>query len=324
MISYAAECDWHDPYGLYTKQGATGAATDSFSLSNTHTPNMVNAECAVIWDDAGDADQYRPDSVVLRLMADGMEVDRHELNTTDKTKPTFELRFSEQKRYHFGTPIRYTLNQNRIDHYGARITGNADEGFSVTNKHTKDKTSVSVAAHWLDANNQDGKRPKSLTIHLYADGADTGKVVVLSDNDNWIGCFDQLDIHRDGGGEIEYTVEADPFEHLSDYTFTPHGDSHAGYDLVYEHEPEVVSLEGQAVWDDAHNQDGVRPSIVRLAVRQGGATVRTFSVNPGTEQDEWAWKAENLPAYMPGGQGEALTYSIAPADALAQPRRWCR
>ena len=303
VINYTVDCYLFDPYNLYTKQDATGTATDYVTIRNTHTPNMVSPTCTVNWEDTGDADRYRPDSVTLRLMADGEEAERHELDTSDKTKSTFEQKFEDQKRYHYGMPIRYTLNQNRIDHYSTCIAGNAERHFTVTNRHTLDKTSVSTAAHWLDANNQDGKRPESLTIRL-------------SDDNDWVGCFDELDIHRADGGEIEYTVEAESFEHEDDYTLTTYGDSDVGYDLVLGHETEKVSLEGVVAWDDAHNQDGVRPSAVRLVARQAGATVLACNVEGEASQDEWAWETQNLPVYMPGKQGELLTYSVAAADAI--------
>ena len=33
---------------------------------------------------------------------------------------------------------------------------------------------------WNDADNQDGKRPESITVSLLADGKETGKTVTLS------------------------------------------------------------------------------------------------------------------------------------------------
>lgn len=75
-------------------------------------------------------------------------------------------------------------------------------------------------------------------------------------------------------------------------------------------------MEGQVVWDDAHNQDGVRPSAVRLAARQAGATVLTCSIEGEAGSDEWAWNTQGLPVYMPDKQGEAITYSVAAADAI--------
>ena len=314
MITYTLDCEWNDLYSLYTKQGAEGKATDYFNVINTHTPDMVSPGCTVLWNDGGDADMYRPDSVVLRLMGNGREVEHHSLNTSDKTVDEFEMIFTQQKRYSFGVPIHYTVKQNSIDHYNTKTSGSLDTGFIVNNEHSLDKTSVSITAHWLDAMDQDGKRPESLIIHLYADGEDSGKTIELSENNSWNDSFIDLDIHKVGGGEIEYTVEAEHFEHESDYIFTSYGDSHVGYDFVYEHTPETVSLEGVVLWDDGHDQDGVRPSVVNLYVRQAGGTVRSFKAEAGAESDEWGWIIEGLPAYMPGKQGELLKYNIEAAN----------
>ena len=40
---------------------------------------------------------------------------------------------------------------------------------------------------WEDHDNEAGTRPDSVTIKLLADGVDTDKTLILSDNASWIG-----------------------------------------------------------------------------------------------------------------------------------------
>ncbi|MCY7082333.1 Spy0128 family protein, partial [Streptococcus oralis] len=62
-----------------------------------------------------------------------------------------------------------------------------------TNKYTPAKTSVSVKKAWDDKDNQDGKRPASVTVKLLADGQDTGKTLELTEANGWAGSFTDLD-----------------------------------------------------------------------------------------------------------------------------------
>ena len=53
----------------------------------------------------------------------------------------------------------------------------------MTNSYTPGKTSVTVTKSWNDADNQDGKRPESIQVQLYADGKAQGEPVVLNDKE---------------------------------------------------------------------------------------------------------------------------------------------
>lgn len=59
---------------------------------------------------------------------------------------------------------------------------------------------------WNDAEDQDGKRPTSVTITLYADGQKTDQTLVLNKENNWTGSFSNLDVYK-AGKKIEYTIK---------------------------------------------------------------------------------------------------------------------
>ena len=72
-----------------------------------------------------------------------------------------------------------------------------DKSNTVT---VKPKTEFTVMKTWNDLENP--FRPKSVTMHLYKDGKDTGLTAVLSDENNWTYTFTGLD-------KAEYTVKED-------------------------------------------------------------------------------------------------------------------
>ena len=83
--------------------------------------------------------------------------------------------------------------------------GNFGESNSVTNGLIRRKN-VSVEKIWEDDNNKDGKRPDKATVKLLANGADTGKELALTKDNNWKGTFTNLDEYKDEE-KIVYTVK---------------------------------------------------------------------------------------------------------------------
>lgn len=89
------------------------------------------------------------------------------------------------------------------------------KGVEVTNKsfvitNTSKKT-VSVKKVWEDDENKDSKRPAKISVELFRNGVSTGKLLYLSESNNWEAVFNQLDKVDENEKEYEYTVK----EHVS-------------------------------------------------------------------------------------------------------------
>ncbi len=67
---------------------------------------------------------------------------------------------------------------------------------------------VSGSKAWNDANDQDGKRPASITVRLLRDGGEVGSQTVTAGSD-WKWTFDNLPRYADDGHEYAYTVTED-------------------------------------------------------------------------------------------------------------------
>ena len=65
-------------------------------------------------------------------------------------------------------------------------------------------TELNVTKVWVDADNQDGVRPVSVTVELFADGVKINETVLNADND-WKFTFPNLPVYKDGV-VIKYTV----------------------------------------------------------------------------------------------------------------------
>ena len=76
----------------------------------------------------------------------------------------------------------------------------------VINTFTEAKIDILVKKVWNDNNDQDGKRPESITVKLLFNGSE-GTALTLSEENGWQGTFTGLDQYDDGGNEITYTIE---------------------------------------------------------------------------------------------------------------------
>src|SRR5699024_3196494 len=98
-----------------------------------------------------------------------------------------------------GEAIDYTVEEVEIDGYKSEITGNAEEGFTVTNTRTG-KTEVPVKKVWQ------GSEEDSVTIKLLANGEEVDSVDLDADQD-WTHTFTDLVAFDSEGEAIDYTVE---------------------------------------------------------------------------------------------------------------------
>ncbi len=265
-------------------EGYTSVVT-GYDVTNTHTPDQVEVSGSKTWVDENNQDGIRPESITIRLYADGVEVVSKVVTAADNWNWTF----TGLDKYKDGKEIVYTIAEDKVDGYTSVVNG-----YDVTNTHTPDKVEVSGAKTWVDNNNQDGIRPESITIRLYADGVEVASKVVTA-ADNWSWTFTELDKYKNGT-EIVYTISEDKVE---GYTSVVNG-----YDVTNTHTPETVEVSGSKTWADNNNQDGIRPESITIRLYADGVEVASKVV---TAADNWSWTFTELDKYK---NGTEIVYTI--------------
>src|SRR5699024_8003671 len=86
------------------------------------------------------------------------------------------------------------------------------------------------------------------------------------------------------------------------------GTSADGFVITNTHEPELIDLDGTKTWDDADNQDGVRPDSITVNLLANGNEIDSIDV---TEVDEWKYSFTDLPKFE---NGEEINYTIQEDD----------
>ncbi len=163
---------------------------------------------------------------------------------------------------------------------------------------------------WSDNDDQDGKRPDSVTVHLYANGIDTGRSAVLSADNNWsfdwTAAFDDIRPADGDGAPINYTFVEDE---VPGYTLSTGKSVDNGvfkFALTNKHTPEKVSIPVSKTWDDDGNAANARPDSITLKLYRGGDLLRTQQVKPDSSGN-WSYSFDGLDKYKNGAE---IDYSV--------------
>lgn len=266
-----------------------------YNVTNSYTPGKVVIPVTKSWQDNNDQDGLRPQSVTVKLLADGKD--------TGKTLILSEGNgwsgtFTGLDEYAAGEKIAYTVEEVAVNGYDTAITGDASNGFTITNAHNPETITLSGAKTWNDADNQDGKRPDSITIRLYANGTELkDKAVTVTADDGWKWSFAGLPKYADGK-EITYTISEDAVD-----GYTP---AYTDFDVTNTYTPEQTSITVTKAWADNNDQDGLRPESITVKLLADGAdTKKTLTLSSG---NNWTGTFNNLDKYRDGG--EEIVYTI--------------
>ena len=275
----------------------TGSADDGFVVTYSHEIAKTSVTASVTWDDADDKDGIRPKSVSFQLKADGENVgDAITVNAGSNWTKTWED-LPEKKA---GKALTYTVAVSDIpteeDQYTVTTSGDAASGFVFKASHVSTSVEIPVSVTWDDAENQDGARIEAVEAELYANGEATGNKVTLNAENNWTAKFASVDVKKDGT-RIKYEVKG---TEADGYDVSVAGDilDEKGLVLTYKHIPAVVNVSARVSWNDANNQDGIRPTDTLVQLYADGTALGDKAVIESNK--EWTKTWSNLPKYKAG------------------------
>ena len=281
-----------------TEDAVDGYTTESdgYNFINTHQPETTEITVTKTWDDADNQDGKRPESITVILLANGTEKTRQAVTADEAGNWTYT--FKDLPKYANGEEITYTVSEDTVTDYTTTY-----DGSNITNSYTPGKTSATVTKIWNDAENQDGKRPESITVSLLADGKETGKTVTLSIENNWKQTISDLPEKADGKA-IEYTWTEETLP--EGYELTDNSKNGTVTTLTNTYAPETTSITVTKTWDDADNQDGKRPESIIVNLLANGEIVARQTVK-ADEAGNWTYTFKDLPKYA---NGKEITYTV--------------
>jgi len=253
----------------YTVDTEEASFTDGkATITNKRTPETTTVTVKKVWDDAQNQDGLRPSTIKVHLLANGTEVQAAvELSADNKWTHTFS-NLDEKKA---GQVINYTVKEIDVpEGYTQAVEATNPGQVVVTNTHEPEKTKVEVSKKWEDGDNQDGLRPASIQVQLYKDGLATDQVVELSAANDWKGAFENLDA-KAAGKAITYTVKEVAVP--DGYKVTVNDKDKANVVLTNTHEPALTEMKVTKKWEDANDQDGLRPKSIKVQLYAGDEKV---------------------------------------------------
>lgn len=269
--------------------GYTEAITqndDNYTITNTHTPASSEFFVTKIWKDNGNNDGMRPDEITVTAHGSDGRSYTEKLNANNQ----WSVMFSNLPKYADGKVIEYSLTEESVPGYTSSITRNG-KSFVLINTHVDETKNITITKAWNDGNNQDGLRPKTITAVV--NGSDgSARFVQLFEGQNWATSLNNLPKYKNGT-EIQYTVKENAIPGY-ETEIKQTGDSYA---IMNSHTPAVVTVSAVKVWDDANNQDGIRPSLIQVTLTGSDGSVRNAAI---TKNDGWTYQFKNLPKYKNG------------------------
>ena len=262
-------------------------------FTNKYTPAKTKVSVTKKWDDKDNQDGKRPSSITVKLLADGQETNQTlVLNVANNWAGSFTNLDTDKG----GASIKYTVVEEPVTGYTSEVTGDATSGFIITNTYTPETVDVTVTKNWNDNNDQDGKRPSSITVNLLADGTkvDSREIQAAADG-TWTAKFEKLAKYKDGK-EIKYTV--------TEESVVGYKSSIDNFTITNSHDPEKINISGTKVWNDNNDQDGKRPTKITVQVLKGEQVVAEMEVSAETD---WKFEFKDLPKYE---KGKEITYEL--------------
>lgn len=166
-----------------------------------------------------------------------------------------------------------------------------------------EEMNLEVTKTWNDDNNRDGIRPTSATIHLLADGEDTGKTATVDASNEWHAVFEHLPYTNPDGDKVIYS-----FSETSVEGYEANVVQYGNIALIEnKHEPEKTSISGHKVWtgDEGVERDA-RPAAITVKLLANGTEVSRKGVSAGVEGN-WAYSFDNLYKYE---NGTEIDYTV--------------
>ena len=296
------EYTWREPENADYPIVSSSTSGSVTTITNTHKPETTQTTVLKIWDDDNNRDGKRPKEIIV-LLSTGDEYRLNEANGWTVT-------VSGLPKYRDGKEITYTWLTERDDQkllakyeQGQFILNEETGVTSITNTYSPEKVRVTAVKVWDDNDNQDGKRPASVTVQLRKNGKPEGEPVALSADNLWQTAWEDLFKYEDGV-EIEYDVietgdtgdYAPSVEKTGDYAFT----------VTNTYSPEKTTYTVTKIWEDGNDQDGLRPRTFTVRLLKDGKPLgEPVTLSARDNSVTYTWK--DLDKYE---DGVKIVYSV--------------
>ncbi|MBR0514919.1 MAG: Cna B-type domain-containing protein [Clostridia bacterium] len=275
-------------------------------------PEMTNLIVTKVWNDGGDANHRRPESITVGLYRQASNekaaqlIRTHKLTEEDQWTYIFEDLLTREAG---DSESRYTYSVQELnvpDGYTAEVKagkestsqqGNTYRSWTITD--TFPLTEVTVTKEWDDSGVAEYTRPEAVEIRLLADGEMWDRYV-LTEDEKWTCTFRNLPKLRNDGTEIEYTVAENRIPGYEEPVIS--GSAKDGFTV--KNTADVQDITVTKVWEDNGDKWQARPESVKITLKGDGTEMGSFEAKDGQLKHTFT----DLPVCRP--DGSEIRYSV--------------
>ena len=314
----------YNPTGLPEEAFAVEDEED-VDVTNVHTPEKISVLIQKVWDDGDNNDNSRPEQITGTLTGGDNDVPVT-IKQSDKVEGKCDewcIELTGLYKNKQGQAIKYGLSEDEITGYTTKITGDAENGFTITNTYDQFATvTVSVDKSWNDDNNRDGLRDDNSTVTFCVTGyaGDYVSTPVCKTVLTGVGLktdvvtFENLLKYHDG---VELSYEVTEVNTLDGYTsdlvageYVVITDDEGTQEVINTHEPEKIAILIEKIWDDENDKDELRPDQISVTLAGGDEDLAiTIEESDSVEGKCEAWCVE-VPNLYKNANGSAIEYSV--------------
>ena len=154
----------------------------------------------------------------------------------------------------------------------------------VMNYHMT-KVTFNIHKDWNDLDDNDGKRPESITVRLLRNGTEIDSATITGPE--WNASFADLDKYDSNGNEYDYTISEDPVEYYAEVPLIEYKENN-NINITNTHELETVEdIIVRKVWKDNNNKNNNRPTSIHVNLLADGEKVDEATLS---ESNGWTLK----------------------------------
>ena len=327
VSGYSSTSSFNRVYSTETENGKVDIV-----FTNTKIEE-VSVSVKVEWKDNNNRSGNRPDELSVQLYRGTAPIDPETGRPSNMVLVPNSgaiLRSSDGWAYTWNELPKYAPNGEeyiyivvgnfaQMSGYSSDLIDDGNGNYTLVNKSCHD-TYVTIAKTWDDADNQDGKRPDSITVDLYSrddtnpDWTHYG-TYVITEEDGWELVVEELPYTPD----VEYKLEERSVQWYTLEGIDTSGELPEGtyrFDITNKYVPETTEIRIEKVWEDEDDNDGKRPEEIEVTLSgvivnaDGGEKVvvsETVKVRYDKANDSWGYTWDELPVYA---EGKKIVYTV--------------
>ncbi len=293
-LEVSAETDWKYAFTDLAKYDKTGeeitytveemnvptgyeAEVDGYNITNTQKSTEVTGEKT--WEEVDE--RYRPDTITVNLLANGVAEQSAEVSKDTDWSYTFTDLAKYDKE---GNLITYTIKEDAVTGYTSTVSGH-----DVTN--TQQTTEVSGMKTWLDDESAD--RPDIITVQV-KNGEEIVQSLEVTAEDDWSYTFKDLPKYDKAGKEINYSINekaVDGYKTIIN-----------GFDIT-NLRADVTVVEGEKIWKN--DSPAERPEAITVILYANDKELKRQKV---TKEMDWKYTFASLQQF--DDEGKAIVYTV--------------